>query len=80
VSNATTNNLMNKLDRLIQIIHNLKEDGEGSIANVVGDGEKSLGYNIQTGTPPVFPSKKKKRYAKGGRGSRKWWLQYLKGK
>ena len=70
---------MNKLDRLIQIIHNLKEEGEGSIANVVGDGEKSLGYNIQTGTPPIFPSKKK-RYAKGGRGSRKWWLQYLKGK
>jgi hypothetical protein len=69
---------MNKLDKLIQIIHTLKEEGE--IANVVGDGEKSLGYNINTGTPPVFPSKKKKRYVKGGRGSRKWWLQYLKGK
>jgi len=78
MSSTFTNNLMNKLDRLIQIIHNLKEEGE--IANVVGDGEKSLGYNINTGTPPVFPSKKKKRYAKGGRGSRKWWLQYLKGK
>jgi len=78
VSSTFANNLMNKLDRLIQIIHNLKEEGE--IANVVGDGEKSLGYNINTGTPPVFPSKKKKRYAKGGRGSRKWWLQYLKGK
>lgn len=71
---------MNKLDRLIQIIHNLKEEGEGSIANVVGNGEKSLGYNIETGTPPVSLSKKKKRYAKGGRGSRKWWLQYLKKK
>jgi hypothetical protein len=69
---------MNKLDKLIQIIHSLKEEGE--IANVVGDGEKSLGYNINTGTPPVFPSKKKKRYAKGGRGSRKWWLQYLRRK
>jgi len=71
-------NLMNKLDKLIQIIHNLKEEGE--IANVVGNGEKSLGYNIQTGTPPVFPQKKKKIYAKGGKGSRRWWLQYLKGK
>jgi hypothetical protein len=69
---------MDKLDRLIQIIHSLKEEGE--IANVVGDGEKSLGYNINTGTPPVFPSKKKNRYVKGGRGSRRWWLQYLKGK
>ena len=68
---------MDKLEKLIQLIHNLKEEGE--IANVVGDGEKSLGYNINTGTPPVF-SQKKKKYAKGGRGSRKWWLQYLKEK
>ena len=44
---------MDKLDKLIQIIHNIKEEGEGSIANVVGDGEKSLGYNIETETPPV---------------------------
>lgn len=69
---------MNKLDKLIQIIHSIKEEGEGSIANVVGNGEKSLGYNIETGTPPVWKGKKK--YAKGGKGSRKWWLQYLKQK
>jgi hypothetical protein len=68
---------MDKLDRLIQIIRNLKEEGE--ITNVVGTGEKSLGYDIQTETPPVFLPKKK-RYAKGGKGSRKWWLQHLKGK
>lgn len=72
--------LMNKVDKLIFTIRNLKEEGEGAIANVVGDGEKSLGYNINTGTPPVFPSKKKKTYVKGGRGSRRWWLQYLKEK
>lgn len=42
---------MEKVDRIIEIIHNIKEEGE--IANVVGDGEKSLGYNIETGTPPV---------------------------
>jgi hypothetical protein len=69
---------MNKVDKLIQIIHTLKEEGEGAIANVVGDGEKSLGYNIETGTPPVW--KRKKTYAKGGKNSRKWWLQYLKKK
>ena len=33
---------------------------------------------IETGTPPVW--KGKKNYAKGGKGSRKWWLQYLKQK
>jgi len=69
---------MDKLDKLIQIIHNIKEEGERGIANVVGDGEKSLGYNIETETPPVW--KEKKNYAKGGKGSRKWWLQYLKQK
>lgn len=42
---------MDKLDRLISIIRTLKE--EGAIANVVGTGEKSLGFNIQTETPPV---------------------------
>ena len=64
------------LDKIINIIRTLNEEGE--IANVVGDGEKSLGYNIETETPPVWKGKKK--YAKGGKGSRKWWLQYLKQK
>lgn len=64
------------IDKIISILRNLKE--EGSIANVVGNGEKSLGYNIETGTPPVW--KGKKIYAKGGKGSRKWWLQDLKQK
>lgn len=73
---AIAGNLMNKIDKLIKIIHNIKE--ENVIANVVGTGEKSLGYNIETETPPV--SKRKNNYAKGGRNSRKWWLQYLKGK
>lgn len=68
------------INKIIDIIHTLKEEGEGSIANVVGNGEKSLGYNIETGTPPVLPSRKKKRYLKGGKGSRKWWLQHLREK
>ena len=74
-----TGNLMNKVDKLIQIIHNIKEEGEGAIANVVGNGEKSLGFNIQTESPPVFKSNKKK-YATGGKDSRKWWIRYLKDK
>jgi len=78
---------MNKLEYIIETIRALKEEGESapasSISNVVGNGEKSLGYNIYTGTPPVSLGKKKKnknRYAKGGRGSRRLWLQYSKGK
>jgi hypothetical protein len=66
------------LENSIKIIRNLMEEGE--IANVVGDGEKSLGYNMYTGTPPVFSSKKKKKHPTGGRGSRKWWLQHLREK
>lgn len=77
---------MNKIDKIINIVRNLREEGESaapvsSIPNVVGNGEKSLGYNIYTGTPPVVLGKKKKkksnRYAKGGINSRRWWLQYL---
>lgn len=70
---------MSKVDKLIQIIRNIKEEGGGGIANVVGDGEKSLGYNIETDTPPVW-KRNKGRYAKGGKNSRRWWLQYLKQK
>jgi len=47
-------NLMeSKINRIIDIIHQLREDGMSAGANVVGNGEKSLGFNIQTGTPPV---------------------------
>lgn len=48
---------MDKIDRLIHIIHTLKE--EGMIANVVGTGENSLGYNIETETPPVGNRRKR---------------------
>ena len=49
---------MDKVDRLIEIARLLKEEGMGVGAiggptNKVGSGEQSLGYNIQTGTPPV---------------------------
>lgn len=65
---------MEKIDKIIDIIRSIKEDaaptmnlGAGQIA-----GTKEAGDD-----PPVFT---KKRYATGGKGSRKWWLQYLKGK
>ncbi len=65
------------LDKIINIIRTLNE--EGSIANVVGDGS-----NVSlppTHEPGVNLSRKgKKKYAKGGKGSRKWWLQYLREK
>jgi hypothetical protein len=61
-----------KINRIINIIRQLKE--EGAIANVVGNGEKSLGFNIQTGTPPV--NKRPPILARGlMQGSRTRWKQ-----
>jgi hypothetical protein len=66
---------MDKLDRLINIVRTLKE--EGAIANVVGTGEKSLGFNIQTGTPPV--NKRPPILARGRMmGARKRWKEGLR--
>lgn len=67
---------MDKVDKLIELVRLLKEEGMGASAigptNKVGDGEKSLGYNID-GTPPVFKKKKKNIYL--GIGSRKKWME-----
>ena len=52
-----------KINRIIDIISSLKE--EGGIANAVGNGEKSLGFNIQNGTPPVNKTKIDLRKKKG---------------
>lgn len=67
-----------KIDKILNIIHQLKE--EGAIANVVGGGQIA-GTPEAGDDPPVRLKKKKKEYNKymtGGKGSRKWWLQYLK--
>ena len=68
---------MDKVDRLIELVRFLKEEGMGVSAigptNKVGNGEQSLGYNIETGTPPVFKDKKKNIYL--GIGSRKKWMK-----
>jgi hypothetical protein len=59
-----------KINRIIDIIRSLKEEGE--ITNAVGNGEKSLGFNIKTGTPPV--NKRPTILARGlMRGSRTRW-------
>ena len=60
------------IDKIIGIVRTLKE--ESAIANVVGTGEKSVGYNIETETPPV---NKRKKYIYG-KGFRKNWLQRRK--
>jgi len=58
------------INKIIDIIHTLKEEGE--ITNAVGNGEKSLGFNIKTGTPPV--NKRPTILARGlMRGSRTRW-------
>lgn len=58
---------MSKLEYLIDLIRNLKEDGTSTMS--VGTGESSLGYNVRTETPPV---RKKRIYL--GKGSRKPWM------
>jgi len=63
---------MEKIDRIIEIIKYLKEDGmslgAGQIAGTVEAGDD----------PPV--RKRRKKYISGGRGSRKFWIDYLKNK
>jgi hypothetical protein len=61
------------IERIIHIVHTLKEENGPTMS--VGAGE--IAGTVEAGDdPPVF----KKIYAKGGKGSRKWWLQYLRGK
>ena len=60
------------IDKIINIVRNLREEAMVAPTNNVGDGKiagtKEAGHN-----PPV--RKKKKRYIYGGRGSRRMWMQ-----
>lgn len=56
------------INRFIELI---KEFREETSTMSVGSGEKSLGYNLETETPPV---RKRKKYASLGPGSRKRWM------
>lgn len=59
------------IDKFIQIIKELREEAP---TMSVGSGQKSLGYNLETETPPVRKMKKRKKYATLGPGSRKRWM------
>jgi hypothetical protein len=72
---------MNKIDRIIEIIRNLREEGEGGGAslgptNSLAAG-KIAGTEFSGDHPPVRKKKKSKKYMSGGRGSRKMWLDFL---
>lgn len=66
-----TENLM-KIDKVIDIIRHLNEE--------VPTNNASSGYiaGFPPDQPPIKNVRKKKKYAYGGKDSRKWWIQSLK--
>ena len=60
------------IDKIINIVRNLREEAMVAPTNSVGDG-KIAGTKEAGDNPPV--RKKKKRYIYGGRGSRRMWMQ-----
>lgn len=70
---------MEKIDKIINIVKKLKEEMvTGSSSGVPGFSEKSPSEGPTAGYSPNLGSKKV--YARAGKNSRKWWLQYLKRK
>lgn len=59
-----------KIDRLIESVRKLKEEGVSGIANSANS--SSLGFDPNTETPPV--RKRRRIYMKG---MRSWWKQFL---
>tara|TARA_B100001996_G_scaffold351120_1_gene310937 strand:+ start:482 stop:703 length:222 start_codon:yes stop_codon:yes gene_type:complete len=71
------------INKVISILRSLKEEAMAAPTNSVGDGSQTA--LPPTHEPPGIPSSKKKKkkdwnYLKGGKGSRKFWLQNLKKK
>ena len=60
------------IDKIINIVRNLREEAMVAPTNNVGDG-KIAGTKEAGDNPPV--RKKKNRYIYGGRGSRRMWMQ-----
>jgi hypothetical protein len=60
---------MKKIDKVIEYFRNLREEGM-----VVGSGETSLGYNLETESPPVKKKRENKKYIYS-KGLRSWWRQ-----
>ena len=75
---------MEKVDRIISIVRNLKEQMSGGMTTgssgaTAGFSEKSPAEGPAAGwTPKLGPMRR--RYATGGYKSRKPWLDFLKGK
>ena len=65
---------MEKIDRIIRIIRDLREESGPTMS--MGHGQ--IAGSIEAGDDP--PVRKKKKYISGGKGSRKFWLDYLKNK
>ena len=60
------------IDKIINIVRNLREEAMIAPTNNVGGG-KIAGTKEAGDNPPV--RKKKQRYIYGGRGSRRMWMQ-----
>jgi hypothetical protein len=62
-----------KIDRIIEIVRENMVVGNGGYTSS-GDSETKGGFD------PIMsaPIKRRKNYSKGGQGSRKKWLDYLK--
>lgn len=63
---------MKKIDRVIQIIRDLREN----VGPTMAMGHGQIAGSVEAGDDP--PIRKRKKYISGGRGSRKFWLDYLK--
>ena len=62
---------MDKIDKIIFIIRNLKEENGMVTSGITNSSNKSgLGFDPKTESPPVF-----KKYAYLGKGSRSRWMQ-----
>jgi hypothetical protein len=59
-----------KLQKLIDIIHTLKEEGVGISGVPTNNASSGQIAGLPPDSPPVFG----KTYAKGGKGSRRFWL------
>lgn len=65
---------MNKIDKIIDIARQIREEAAMGAAPTNSASPAGLGYNPETDGPPV---RKKKKYIYQ-KNSRKWWLQFLR--
>lgn len=69
---------MENIDKIINLVRKLKEEAIISSSGPTNSSNaQGLGFDPQKESPPIY---RKKKYAYGGKNSRKWWLQFLKKK